>query len=382
MTTDSGRLIRSGAGSGWYLLRGLGTGLLSLLGAPLLARPTAARSWADRHRHQAGRLLGRPITGLVGTRRALLWLPIQAVAGLGLGLLALLVVGNAVTAVIVIGFWWLFTPSAPPHLFMEVPVTGPATALTLGPIQLLVLILVALFGFPPLARLHARCCLAVLTPSAVERLADRVTVLTASRADVLDAHGAELRRIERDLHDGTQAQLVAIAVRLGIAEEAHEQGNHQLVGQMLGQAHAGTEAAMTGLRSVLRSVYPPILADRGLVGALTAVTADCAVPGRLEIGALGRVPATVEAAVYFSVAEALTNVARHSRATAAAVRIGIEAGRLVATVTDDGAGGAQARSGSGLNGIRDRIGALDGTLTVTSPAGGPSTIRVELPCEW
>jgi signal transduction histidine kinase len=382
VTTDSGRLIRSAVGSGWYLLRGLGTGLLCLLGAPLLSRPAAARRWADRHREQAGLLLGRPITGPMGTRRALLWLPIQATAGLGLGLLALLVVGNAITAVIAMGFWWLLAPGNPPHLFMEVPVTDPVTALTLGPVQLFALILVALFGFPPLARMHARGCLAVLTPSAAERLADRVTVLTASRADVLDAHGAELRRIERDLHDGTQAQLVAIAVRLGIAEQAHEQGNHELVGQLLGQAHAGTEAAMTGLRSVLRSVYPPILSDRGLVGALTAVTADCAVPGRLEIGDLGRVPATVEAAVYFSVAEALTNVARHSRATAAEVWIGIEAGRLIATVTDDGEGGAQARPGSGLNGIRDRIGALDGTLTIISPVGGPTTIRLELPCEW
>jgi signal transduction histidine kinase len=139
---------------------------------------------------------------------------------------------------------------------------------------------------------------------------------------------------------------------------------------------------MTGLRSVLRSVYPPILTDRGLVGALTAVTADCAVPARLEIDSLGRVPATVEAAVYFSVAEALTNVARHSRASAAEVRLGIESGRLVAEVTDNGKGGAQARSGSGLNGIRDRIGALDGTLTITSPVGGPTMIRWELPCEW
>src|SRR5690349_15166085 len=148
---DGERLIRSGAGSGWYLLRGLGTGVLSLLGAPLLARPVAARRWADRHREPAGRLLGRPVTGPVGTRRALLWLPIQATVGLGFGLLALLVVGNAVTAVIAIGFWWLFAPDSPPHLFMEIPVTGAATALTLGPIQLIMMIVIALLVFPSLA---------------------------------------------------------------------------------------------------------------------------------------------------------------------------------------------------------------------------------------
>jgi signal transduction histidine kinase len=382
VSVDGRQLIRRATTGGWYLLRGLGTGLLCLLGAPLLARPGPARRWARYHRERAGRLLGRPVTGSVGTGRARLWLAVQAVAGSGLGLLALLVVGNAVTAVVALAFWWAFAPAAPIHLFVVVPVGDLPTALTFGPAQLIVTTLLALVGFPPLARAHARCCLWVLTPTTTQRLADRVTVLAASRADVLDAHGAELRRIERDLHDGTQAQLVAIAVRLGIAQQAHQEGDHESVGRLLGQAHAGTEAAMTGLRSVLRSVYPPILADRGLVGALAALTADRAVPGRLEIGALDRVPATVEAAVYFGVAEALTNVARHSRASAVTVRVGIEVGRLVATVTDDGAGGARARPGGGLDGIRDRMGALDGTLTVISPAGGPTTIRMDLPCAW
>lgn len=241
MTTDVPRLIKNVITNGWYLLHGLGTGALSLLGVPLLVRSAAARSWAIRHRDRAGRLLARPTTGPVDTRRALIWLLIQATVGLGLGVLALLVVGNAITAVIATAFWWVFLPDAPLHLFSDVPVTGPATALTLGPVQLMVTISFALFGFPALAGAHARCCLALLTPTEAQRLADRVTVLTASRADVLDAHGAELRRIERDLHDGTQAQLVAIAVRLGIAEQAHQQGNHHLVGQLLGQAHEGTE---------------------------------------------------------------------------------------------------------------------------------------------
>jgi signal transduction histidine kinase len=217
-----------------------------------------------------------------------------------------------------------------------------------------------------------------------EQLVERVAVLTRTRADVLDAHGAELRRIERDLHDGTQARLVAIAMRLAVARQAFSDSprDEKFLEELLRDAHEGTEEAMTELREVIRTVYPPILADRGLDGALTAVTARCIVPTRLDIGNLGRVPAAVEAIVYFAVAEGLTNVAKHSRATAASVRVDRAADRLSGVIRDNGAGGADDRRGTGIAGIRRRVLALDGTVDLDSPAGGPTAITVELPCGW
>ncbi|MET8311397.1 histidine kinase [Micromonospora sp. NPDC005173] len=380
---------------GVYLLGSLASGIATVLVLPLLCHPRFARRWADRHRDRAGRLLGtpsasRPALRATGrrawadptTRRDLLWLPVNAMTGVALGLPALLCAGNVLLATIATPLWWAFRLEDRPRLFIDIPVTGWATALTLGPLQILLLAALAYLVFPPIARAHARICLGVLSHSTVEQLADRVAVLTRTRADVLDAHGAELRRIERDLHDGTQARLVAIAMRLAVARQALSDNprDEQFVEGLLRDAHEGTEEAMTELREVIRTVYPPILADRGLDGALTAVTARCGVPTRLDIGDLGRVPAAVEAVVYFAVAEALTNVVRHSHATAAGVGVSRTADRLSVMITDNGTGGADDRRGTGLAGIRRRVLALDGTVDVDSPAGGPTTITMELLC--
>ncbi len=249
----------------------------------------------------------------------------------------------------------------------------------LGLGQALAGLLVALLVVPGLARAHARSCLAVLTPSAAEQLARRVDTLTETRAKVMDAHGAELRRIERDLHDGTQARLVALSMRLGMAREAlHEDPETMAV--LLAEAHQSAEEAMVELRDVIRTMYPPILADRGLAGALWAMAARAAVPTQVDVGPLGTVPAAVEAAAYFAVAEGLTNVAKHSRATAASVRVSRAGAVLSVVVTDNGVGGADAARGTGLSGIARRAAALDGSLQVSSPAGGPTSVRVELPC--
>jgi signal transduction histidine kinase len=385
------RVWRGGA----YLLGSLASGIATVLALPVLCNPRLARLWANWHRDRAGRLLGtpmapRPAPRATGRRiwadpatgRDLLWLPVNAVTGVVLGLPTLLCAGNTLQAAVATPLWWAFEPEGRPRLFIDIPVTGWATALTLGPLQILLLTLLAYVGFRPAARVHARVCLAVLSHSAAEQLAERVAVLTRTRADVLDAHGAELRRIERDLHDGTQARLVAIAMRLAVARQAFSESprDERLLEGLLRDAHEGTEEAMTELREVIRTVYPPILADRGLAGALTAVTTRCGVPTRLEIGDLGRVPAAVEAIVYFAVAEALTNVARHSHATAAGVRVSRTADRLSAAITDNGTGGADHRRGTGLAGIRRRVLALDGTADVDSPAGGPTTITMGLPC--
>ncbi|MFD4204965.1 sensor histidine kinase [Micromonospora tulbaghiae] len=378
-----------------FLLAALATGIATLFALPLLCHPRLARRWANWHRSRAGRLLGTPLAARpalrVPARRAwadpatlrdLLWLPVNALTGTVLGLLTLLCVGNLVPAAVAIPLWWAFAPEERPRLFIDVPVTGWTSALTLGPLQMVLLAALAYLALPPIARAHARICLAVLSHSTTDQLADRVAVLTRTRADVLDAHGAELRRIERDLHDGTQARLVAIAMRLAVARRAlyDNPRNEQLLEDLLRDAHEGTEEAMTELREVIRTVYPPILADRGLTGALTAVTARCGVPTRLDVGDLDTVPAAVEAVVYFAVAEALTNVTKHSRATAAGITVTRRADRLSVAITDNGVGGADDRVGTGLAGIRRRVLALDGAVDVDSPAGGPTTITMELPC--
>jgi len=370
---------------GAYLLVSLASGIATVLALPLLCVPRLARLWADWHRDRASRLLATPTAPRAAPRpagRDLLWLPVNAVTGVALGLPALLCVGNIVVAAIATPLWWAFTPQERPRLFIDVAVPGWATALTLGPLQILLLTVLAYLLFPPIARAHAGICLVVLSHSTAEQLAERVAVLTRTRADVLDAHGAELRRIERDLHDGTQARLVAIAMRLAVARQTLSDSprDERFLEELLRDAHEGTEEAMAELREVIRTVYPPILADRGLAGALVAVTTQCGVPARLDMGNLERVPAAVEAVVYFVVAEALTNVAKHSRATTAGVRVRRTADRLSVVITDDGTGGADERRGTGLAGIRGRVLALDGTVDIDSPAGGPTTITMELPC--
>jgi signal transduction histidine kinase len=297
------------------------------------------------------------------------------------GLPAALCLGNVVLAVVVAPLWWAFPVDDPPRLLIEAPVTGWGTAVALGLAQVAALVALAYGAFPPLAGAHARITLAMLAPSEAEQLAERVTVLTRTRTDVLEAHGAELRRIERDLHDGTQARLVAIAMRLAVARQALPD-NPGVVSELLREAHEGTEEAMAELREVIRTVYPPILADHGLTGALKMMADRGGVPVAMDVGDLGQIPAAVEAVAYFAATEALTNVAKHSHATRAAVRVHRTGDRLSVTVRDDGIGGAGEQRGTGLTGIRRRAQALDGTLTVTSPAGGPTEITVELPCGW
>ncbi|MFB0627817.1 sensor histidine kinase [Streptomyces sp. AB3(2024)] len=374
------RSVRTGR-SGRYLLGTLMTAAVTLVAAPLLCVPSLAAPWADRHRRRAGALLGRAVEPRPRAfRRDLAWLVTQVATGLPAGALALLCLGNLLLTLVVTVGWWAFPGSDPPRLLLvDVRVDGWAPALTVNLAQFLLLGVVAVIALPPLARVHARCCLAVLAPSPAERLAARVTELTRTRADVLQAHGAELRRIERDLHDGTQARLVAIAIRLAVAGEILPQ-DPEAAAPLVRQARAETEEAMTELRSVIRSVYPPVLADQGLVGALGSLATRAGVPTRIDIGELGQVPAAVEAVAYFAVTEALANIARHSRATGAAVRVTRDGALLSAEITDDGTGGADASRGSGLDGIRRRAAALDGTMNISSPPGGPTAITVELPC--
>ncbi|ALO05818.1 Signal transduction histidine kinase-like protein [Streptomyces venezuelae] len=374
------QLVRAGR-SGRYLLGTLMTATVTLVTAPLLCVPSLATAWAERHRRRAGALLGRPVDPRpLALRRDLAWLVTQVATGLPAGLFALLCLGNLLLILGITVAWWAFPASDPPRLpLLGVRIDSWALALTISPAQFLLLAALAAIALPPLARVHARCCLTVLAPTPAEQLAARVTELTRTRTDVLQAHGAELRRIERDLHDGTQARLVAIAMRLAVAGESFSQ-DPDAAAALVRQAQAETEEAMTELRSVIRTIYPPVLADMGLGGALSALSTRAGVPTRIGIGELGEVPAAVEAVAYFVVTEALANIARHSRATKAAVHVTRSGTMLSAEITDDGTGGADASLGSGLDGIRRRAAALDGTMKISSPPGGPTTITVELPC--
>ncbi|MGV9779191.1 histidine kinase [Streptosporangium sp. NPDC003464] len=364
-----------------YLLGTLATAVVTALALPVLLAPPAARGWADWHRQRAGRLLGVPVDGRPGGRRNLAWALAHVAVGFPLGLAALLCLGNILVAAVALPLWWAFPVDARPTLlsFFDVHVGDWETALVGGSVQIAVLGAAAWWVLPALARLHARLCLAVLAPSARERLTERVDVLTRSRVGVVDAHGAELQRIERDLHDGTQARLVAIAMQLGMARESLAD-DPDTVAALLAQAHETAEEAMVELRAVLQTIYPPILADRGLDGALTALAARSSVPVHIELADLGALPATVEAVAYYVIAEALTNVAKHAAATRVALRIERADDVLSIEVIDDGRGGADEARGTGIAGICRRVAALDGTVRLDSPPGGPTTLAVRIPC--
>ncbi|MFI8069141.1 histidine kinase [Streptomyces sp. NPDC086033] len=235
-----------------------------------------------------------------------------------------------------------------------------------------------------LADTEARWSTALLMPSPKARLARRVEELKETRADAIAAHEAELRRIERDLHDGAQANLVALSMRIGLAKRAYDR-DPDAARRLLDDAQDQAEQALTELRQVVRGIHPPILTDRGLVGAVRALASSSGLAVGVEDGGLDagtRAPAAVEAAAYFVVAESLTNVAKYSGADRAEVRLARTRRGLTVRVRDEGRGGADESAGSGLIGMRRRVAALDGTFEVTSPAGGPTVIDVELPCVW
>ncbi len=221
----------------------------------------------------------------------------------------------------------------------------------------------------------------LLAPDPNARLAQRVEELTVSRDASVDSAAVELRRIERDLHDGAQQRLVALAMDLGLARERMERdGADPAATEAVARAHDEAKAAIGELRDLVRGIHPTVLTDRGLDAALSALIARSPVPVRLTVDLPERPPAAVEATAYFVVAEALTNVAKHSRATRATVAIARVGDRLAVEVFDDGVGGAVALPGSGLAGLHDRVAAAEGTWRFTSPEGGPTLLSVELPC--
>jgi signal transduction histidine kinase len=211
-----------------------------------------------------------------------------------------------------------------------------------------------------------------------EELTQRIERLERTRAGAVDVQEADLRRIERDLHDGAQARLVALGMSIGLAEQklrTDPEGAQEL----LAEARTGAQQALEELRDLARGIHPPVLADRGLAAAIATLAERSVLPVAVEVELAERLPAVVETAAYFVVAEALANAAKHALATNATVGIRRRDNRLVVEVADDGRGGADP-SGDGLTGLRHRVEALDGTLSVASPEGGPTRLRAELPC--
>jgi signal transduction histidine kinase len=219
----------------------------------------------------------------------------------------------------------------------------------------------------------------LLAPRPEKELGEQVTRLETRRAAAIDSAEAERRRIERDLHDGAQQRLVALAMGLGAARERLE-SDPETGRRMVADAHEDAKAALKEIRDLVRGIHPVILEDRGLDAALSAVVARSAVPVTLKVDVAERPPSTVESAAYFVVNEALTNVARHAHATRATVTLARAGDRLVVEVTDNGVGGADPAGGTGLRGLHDRITALGGTMHLVSPTGGPTSLIVDVPC--
>ncbi|THA72871.1 sensor histidine kinase [Streptomyces sp. A0958] len=239
----------------------------------------------------------------------------------------------------------------------------------------LVVVLLSAWVIRGLAAVDRLMVAGLLGPS---RLATRVTELESDRGVVVDTAAADLRRIERDLHDGAQARLVALAMDLGLAKEKLT-ADPEAAAKMVDEAHGEVKVALQELRDLARGIHPAVLTDRGLDAALSAIASRCTVPVTVEVDLASRPAQAIEGIAYFTVSELLQNVSKHSGATHASVDVWRTEDRLLLQVTDDGHGGADLTAGSGLAGLTERLDAVDGVLVVDSPVGGPTKVTAELP---
>jgi signal transduction histidine kinase len=403
---DGAARLRAGLDGLERLVGGLGTAVFAvvtlvlllftaaacLFGVGLLAVPHALRmlrTVADRERVRLSRIGpeipagGPPPESLraaatdPAVRRELRWLATHGTLGLVLGLLGLTLPINVLRDG-TFPLWWGLLPAGEATSSLGFPTVGDTAGALWVSLMGVGWLALVVYAAPAMARWQERPGRRLLAPDHGD-LVLRVAELTATRAAALDAHATELRRIERALHDGTQNRIVGVTVLLGAARRAVAR-NPADADAILERAQSAAEEALAELRAVVRSILPPVLTDRSLPDALASLAATCPVPVRVDAELPGRCAASVEATAYFVVAEALTNIARHSGARRATVRLRRDRERLYVTVTDDGHGGAGERPGSGLIGIRRRAEAHDGTLTLTSPPGGPTTLEVNLPC--
>jgi signal transduction histidine kinase len=380
----------------------LGLWLLVQVGAPGagLIRTLAARCLDPRRGGiaPAQALLLIPVTALA---MQLLgpggWFGVQAVTGLDVALIDLglatamlvLVFRSRVWAatlaeaglLVLSGYGLLITafwPAVPGSNYGFADMTGPRPWPAGVAVQATALLALGLWLAPRVMREH-------LAPSAPElaaraqQLTQRVQTLTRTRHDAVDTAAAELRRIERDLHDGAQARLVAVGMSLQAAERLFPTSPEAALA-LVTEAKENSSRALTELRDLVRGIYPPVLADRGLGDAIRALALDTPLPTVLDIDLPEQVDLPVASAIYFSVAEALANVTKHAGARSVRIVLSHAAGMLRAEVTDDGAGGADPACGTGLAGVERRLATFDGILAVSSPPGGPTIVVIEVPC--
>ncbi|MFE2203546.1 sensor histidine kinase [Streptomyces rubiginosohelvolus] len=312
------------------------------------------------------------------TWRDLLWLLVDMTAGTVLAVVAAgLMLYPIESVVLAAGLWRVFQDE--PYWYMFVPVDSQLTglaALALG----IVLFHFGMRATEAVLRSHFLLARTLLEPTRDEQLAQRVERLTETRHQAVDTAAAELRRIERNLHDGAQARLVAMGMNLGTIEALIEKDPAQAK-KLLAMARESSAEALTELRDLVRGIHPPVLAERGLGDAVKALALRLPVASEVTVELPGRAEAAVESAAYFAVSEVLTNTAKHAEAERVYVDLHHAEGMLRISVTDDGRGGAAVGSGSGLSGIERRLGTFDGVLAVSSPAGGPTMVTMEIPCE-
>ena len=241
------------------------------------------------------------------------------------------------------------------------------------------IILTGLGSAPWLLRAYGLAARVLLAPAGQAELTQQVRHLAQTRSEAIDTGAAEMRRIERDLHDGAQARLVAMGMTLDAAGQLIDD-NPAAARALLLEARDASVRALTELRDLVRGIHPPVLADRGLTDAVRALVLDCPMRARLAADLPGLPPAPVESATYFAVSELLANVAKHAEASQAWVDIRHADGMLRIGVSDNGQGGADPARGTGLRGIEQRLGAFDGIMAVSSPPGGPTAVTMEIPC--
>ncbi|MFI6929229.1 sensor histidine kinase [Streptomyces sp. NPDC050287] len=319
------------------------------------------------------------------TWRDLRWLQVDMTAGFVTALLpAVLVLYPLEGFALAAGLWRTMTAGPygeyGPYWYGFVPVSGQASALAAAALGAVLLIVAHRYAVSAL-QVHFDLTRAVLSPGQGE-LAERVRVLTETRRDAVDTSAAELRRIERDLHDGAQARLVAMGMDLGTIEVLVEKDPEQAK-RLLAQARQSSAEALTELRELVRGIHPPVLAERGLGDAVRALALRLPVATEVTVELPGRADAPVESAAYFAVSEVLTNAVKHSGADRIWVDLhhADEGGAMLRiSVTDNGRGGAAIGAGSGLAGVERRLGTFDGVLAVSSPAGGPTMVTMEIPC--
>jgi signal transduction histidine kinase len=321
------------------------------------------------------RLLGDPATW-----RDLLWLLTDAVAGFITALFPPALIAFGVEGfVIVAGVWRALQHN---YWYAFIPVEGFGTAVLCALLGGAVIVL-ALYVNPSLIQGHFVIVKSMISPSRGAQLEERVERLYETRHDAVDSSAAELRRIERDLHDGAQARLVSMGMSLSTIEALIEKDPAQAK-KLIAQARESSAEALTELRDLVRGIHPPVLAERGLGDAAKALALRMQVPVEADVELPGRFPEPVESAAYFAISEVLTNAAKHARAERVWLDIHYSqaaGGMLRIAITDNGRGGADLNKGSGMAGVERRLGQFDGILAVSSPAGGPTMVTMEIPCE-